>query len=438
MSYSMLFLDHVAFSKGALFAETNKAEKTITFSYPPDLDVTFLTTQLFSNQKAYKVFREQIPLNKIQNDYKTWASLIRFDGRGFHISENLVKHTTAYTIIMDWLNDKLWPELLDTTLLNKYKLEDFKKFYAALFINCQYWCWLEEEFDSRFGLENALGSGPIRLSDIEIINRLSEMSGVTKNSIKAILKDLTFDVSNIHSNLLYQPFVHSNSGKIYSLPRLIIKTDPARLLSGALNKGKGQKVYDGIVQTLEQSSLDFIETQFKILKLTVLREQSLKNEKGEKITPDFIVFDERNRELLIADYKHALTPFGPSEVYYKIKEVKKGLKQIQRYLNFVKENYPILQKLIDNLDSTVKIYALLLFRWPMPIPINKTQDIEIIDWFSVKKRLNKKYYKSISSLITWIKCRPDVPDYYKSLSQTYFDVQVADWKYRTTILAGGK
>jgi hypothetical protein len=205
-----------------------------------------------------------------------------------------------------------------------------------------------------------------------------------------------------------------------------------------LNKREKRKVYARFVQRLEQSTLDTIEKAFRSLGFEVLREKTLVDGNGLEVKPDFLVYDESDREILVVDYKHTLTPLNPSQVILKsttLRESKEGIEQIRKYLTFLRDNLPLVSSQISHGKNVERIHGLLLFRWPMPIPASIDPEVKIIDWVSLSRILQQGNPVALAGLMNWVETRPDVGITTEQIKLIPEEIRVDEWTYKRFILA---
>ncbi|MCB0165963.1 MAG: hypothetical protein KDI79_17145 [Anaerolineae bacterium] len=438
MDYAKLAQDHVAWTRGALECNLDETRKMISFEFPANFDTFFLLTQAASEEFYSKRALDEIPSDQLQSGFSAWIDRFTKRLQGVDISWKIERNEKSHQIAFEWLSKTLWPELPAKTDLQGYCLDEFRHFFAALFIHGLYISWAEDYMDKQFGPENEAGSHIVVFSENQMIRWLSEISGVNRSSLRAIVKDLTFDTGNFHSSIVTQPFVKSKSGKLFLLSRLVTILDPMPMIADALHKSKKDEIYAGFVQVLEQSSLDQIEKIFAQLNFRVFREKRFVDADGNKITPDFLLYDPQKKELLVIDYKHTLAPSGASQVIRKSKslsESREGIRQVQRYLEFFQNNLRLLENWIGEVENKDKINGLLLFRWPMPMHLEFNRQVSIVDWFSLENMLSEENNISIKSLNNWIRTRPDLPYNLKHLQRVPEEVAVDNWTYRRTILA---
>jgi hypothetical protein len=434
IEYARLAHDHAAWSRGNLNASLDPDTKVISFDYRADFDHSFLISQAAGEERSSELFFQNFPYEDIQNGFRTW--LRNFDpepviGRiGWRVDQDEGCHLA----ISGWLDRAIWPELPPETGLGAYTLGDFRRLYTTLFLIGQYCAWVEDYMDARYGVEGSPDS--VIMSDTEqnMIDWLCEASGVARRSVRGILRDLLFDTSDFNSSLGNQPFAGSRSSRLFLLARLIPVLEPSRMLAGALSRGKGKPIYDALVQILEQSNLGRIEQSIRDLGFAVFREKRISYDTGE-IRPDLLVLDRRDGELLIIDYKHMLAPFSVSETLGKLRVVEEsdeGVTQVHRYLRVLRNNPPLLD---GKLVEPSRIYGLLLFGGPMPLPIKSDPIVSVIDWVSLRDILSKNSGTSIRDLVTYVRNRPDLSTDMGDWRQVYYDIKVEGWTYRHPIMA---
>jgi hypothetical protein len=227
-------LEHVAWSRGITRGKVDETSKTICFEYPADLNGFFLLTQAISEEWHTDSQLREVPFEALREGFTSWVkrSTTEFIGaqtiRGSEVS-------AAYSrIALVWLEKALWPELSGSIDLQGYTLDEFRHFYAALFVYSQYCAWAEDHMDMRYGSDNDAGSIVISGLQPEIVSWLAEMSGVKRDSLASIIEDLTFDADDFYSTIMTRPFVQLANGSIYLLARVFSMLDPMRVLADVL------------------------------------------------------------------------------------------------------------------------------------------------------------------------------------------------------------
>lgn len=428
-NYSKLCQDHVAWSKKMMNAEVDEIKRKVTFYPNTVIDQNFMFKEKISEEMLWDRYIAKMPIAELRNGFKRWINEFNINGQLLEVSVGRELFQYELSRVLEWLKVAVYPDLPPETNFKGYTLRQFRKLFAALFLNCQYYTWFEDSLDRSLEYGNSMGSKPIFLSAIEMEQWLSEISGVSITATRSIMMDLMFDKENFHSNLTNQPFIKSNRGNIFVLPRLIVHIDPERMLSGAINKSYKKGVYAKLINVLEQKSLTHIENKFKLKGIFCLREKSFINKYGLKITPDLILYNIESKQVLIIEYKHFLSPTGTAETIHKINEYEKGVKQLQNYIGFVKDDLNTLNPWINNLDDSYEIYGLFLTRWPMPIPINTTNFTLVENWTALKEHLENGTYSSLPEMINLLVAHNTNHGIEGGVGTLLHDIQVSDWTY---------
>src|SRR5262249_17721467 len=195
----------------------------------------------------------------------------------------------------------------------------------------------------------------------------------------------------------------------------------------ALTTGTGRKHYEAVVETLSRHQLGAVSSELRKHGLNVWREEQFVAPDGEKITPDLIIRDNNSdAETVIVYYKNALAATAVLEVTNRLKEYNKGIKQVQRYLGFFSSYPRLLSRL--GMPSRFSSRGLLLFRVPMPLPIQAGGSVKVDRWFSVRRRLERKTNVSAVDLLPGQETTPLIQ--YSVMNQ---DVRISEWTYRRSV-----
>jgi hypothetical protein len=431
MQYYRLSIDHILWSRNMLQANLDVTNKVVKFSAFSNFDSAFLLAQHSDNQRALETLHNALPIQELQRDFERWQRHFKVVDGGFSFAEDVARQLASYPAVLHWLETGVLPGIQANEDLGGYSLDEFRRFLAALFINCNFWMWVEDGFDELFGSEHDFGTSMLTLPDSAMMQYLQRMSGLRIDVVKAIVRVLTYDASNFHASLTNQPFVQSADKRLFLLPRLIALSNPGRMLVGAMNKGVSRQVYDKLIESLSQVALAEIASVFQGLGLEVWQEKKIPSNQRKFLTPDLIVLDRAKGELLVADYKHSLSPVGPSEVVYKLAELEKGLKQVRSYLS-VMSTPANWSTEIQSLEIN-KIMGLLIFGYPMVIPMRVDPEIVVVNKFSLYEQLTPQLFTTLSSLIDWAKTRPELAFQPGRLREYEWEVRVSDWTYKRSM-----
>lgn len=431
--YDNLAADHSAWSRGLISAGIDEQSRTITFSHPEDADALRFTRQIEARQALIDASERNPPIGDLQVDFQSYIESAKYTPFGVHVPWHKADRRGILNIVTNWLERVVWPEIAPHTDLGGFTLADFRSVFAFLYTFCLYRTWLED-FSAlgNFGLPR---TEPLQAETQKFVPWLAEESEVSPQSANDIVELLTLDNSNFHAKVSNQPLIRSTYRTHFLVPRLIIGIDPSRMLAGAINKSSHQGIYDGLAETFEQTNLDEIECRLrKVAGFEVAREKSLSYE-GVKISPDFFIFDVARNSLLIVDFKHVLAPYSTADVHHKLKDFEEWRPKMRDYISFAKSHLSLLTPHLPSLSSAnpPSVTGMILTRWPLPIPIQLDEDMEIGDWASLKGWLDQNNITSVEELQLWAKDRPDVAAP-KNFRYEPKDFQVGDWTYRRMLI----
>ncbi len=426
MQYHLLTIDHIAWSRNMLQANVDIANQIIRFFPASNYDELFLLSQQSDEQRLLEELHNQLPADLLRQDFVHWLRHFKVVHGGFDFAQDMVRQFESYPQIVRWLEASVLPDVGADEDLGGFSLDEFRHFFAALFMNCNFWMWVEDGYDDLFGSEHDFGSSMLTLPQPAMMRWLQHMSALRLESVKAIVSVLTYDTSNLHASLTNQPFVRSANGRLFLLPRLVALSNPGRMLVGAMNKGAGRRIYERMIKGQSSIALSRLARAFQDAGFEVWQEKKIQGDRGP-LTPDLIVFDKRHRELLIADYKHALSPVGPSETIYKLRELEKGLGQIRGYLAAMTNptNWPP----EIQASGVNTIMGLLIFGHPMSIPMGTDAEIAVVNRPTLHEYLARSSPAALSAVVDWARTRPELGFRLGMLREHHLSIKVSDWTY---------
>jgi hypothetical protein len=256
---------------------------------------------------------------------------------------------------------------------------------------------------------------------------LSALSGVAAKACRHFLDDLSFDVGRKQSSLTVQPFVRTRFGITLIAPRLITALNPQRVWAGFLNKSSKRSIYSRLVGTAEKRSLDRIATRFRDSGFEVVVEPNISGGKRAS-TPDLLVYSRPANELLIIEYKHALSPSNVAETLSRLVDLEQWWNKVENYRQLALDNRYI-RDVFSISSSETRVFALLLLRWPIPAPLAPPENIAVIDWPALSTQLTA-LPTELGDLVHWIQTRPDVPQPLRTERVTYQIISVGGWTFK--------
>lgn len=428
---------YVVWSRGLCHIEVDEGKKQILFLPAEEKNYYFVIQQQHALYEYGKDIYDTLPMQDLSNIFKQWYKEIGIHPIPFPIAGsidwNKALDSVLYPIVYKSAEEIILPELDGLIDLGGYTINDFRQFYTILYINFSFISWIEELMDETMGEENPYGSNPIDFPQKEMIRFLSNITKLNQEKVQNIVNDFTFDSSNFHSSLFLQPIVQSKNNRIYLLPNLIVRLDPNRMLIGTLNKGEKRKIYDTLINKIERFHLDKLHQNFSKNKswLTITDKKITVNKKT--IYPDMLLIDKSSKTVLIVDYKHFIVPISASEVDYKLKEIRKGIKQIEGYIDFFKNHFLSIEN--QSIDGHYQIYGLLLFHQPTPVPIDTGENLYITDMLSLNRIISDNGNIDVTSLLK--KLNTHEPEGLRNDDFSLIDVEVkvGDWTFVRKVYA---
>jgi len=353
--YSILESFHISFRRNMSKVEVDEKQKIIHFKLLPKESLHFSIQQSLTSNESNLDKLKNIPDDELEKEYRSI------------ISQQLVdKYLLFY-------QNLIFPELPLQFNFDGYTREDFIKFWISMYFTFRRYVFIKREKGSSDTYSRN------KEEFIEICKRL-----ISENSVISILNDLTFKPKN-NIGITKCPFILSDD-RYYFSPSLITSLDPNLMLIGALNKTSKKYIYDNAVNTIEQYWTDKIYSilsqvsSFKVNYKRTYRNNSV------IITPDFVVSDVINRELVIIEYKHFVKSTKTSETINKQKAVQEANEQVLKYKKYFLENTREYRG-INTKDYT--IIPVILFNEPISLSyING--NVKYCNYWNLKKHLRNE------------------------------------------------
>lgn len=435
-NYNEIAQQFVAWSRNMIEIELLEEQKVIEFLPPNEQQYYFTFLQDVSSKELLDRYVEETPVDLMLQEFQHWVKEIDLKDPPININWENAKNSNIKKLLIEYFASHILPEIDIKTDLGNYTFKEYLAFYSILYINFSFITSIEDYIDSKTNLENSFGSNPISLQKNKMINFLHEITDLSKSIVTAILRDLTFDASRFHSQLLNKPFVLSKEETFYILPRMFIRIDPRAMFMGVMTKGKKAKRYSQLINQIEKVNLDIVYNYVKKLNSNwvVLKEQNFEF-KNQRISPDIIVFNKKDNEVLIIDYKNFIPPYSASDTDYKLQEANKGIKQVQKYINYFVKFSDHDKTILKYISEKFHVFAILLFKDPMPMPIEGAIDKNIIltDMNTLKK------VKRDINFIREIFDQLNTPSHVSHSNKDFFyekqETKAGDWKFIRSIYA---
>ena len=292
--YHTIAQEFVAWSRKIKVAILDDNNKTITFLNPKGYDYS----RIYDKQLLYAEQMQTVYLNypheEMDEEFAEWIKDIDFSSPPIanHMDWGKGRDSKSYPLLYVKMCQILFPELQGTIEFDGYNLKQLRQFYALFFLNFHFICWVETVLDSKSGKYLSFGSNPLYLNSIQFEKLACTITGLSRDVVRSIILDLTFNPNSFHTSITIQPFVLSSSGIYYILPNLFSQLEPSRMILGALNKGSKKKIYDKLINLIEKVNLNELYSSVKdVDNWTSYLEKVIKFD-GKQIHPDLILIDE--------------------------------------------------------------------------------------------------------------------------------------------------
>jgi hypothetical protein len=236
-----------------------------------------------------------------------------------------------------------------------------------------------------------------------------------------LLDLLTFDPRTLHSSIASHPFVATRSGLVFLCPRLVYHCDPRSLVGWILNaRLELRQVYGDLNQHLQHQWIKKLGDAFRTAGWSCWTERHFRSGNVE-ITPDIVARD-RERRVLVADFKHTTPPIEPRQVSDRLKSFDADCDQMRRYQRVLRE-HPEMFTSIGIGDHPEVSTVALIYRWPLAIPYGATSQVVVLHAERVLHDL-----KSGATTLAHLLMAPIAARSVRAASR---EIHVAEWTFET-------
>jgi hypothetical protein len=429
LQYARIATDHVAWSNSLITASADTRTRLINFHPAGGLNTAYLFRQ---GEADMNWWREELctgyPADEFVMLFNDWQRDAERSETGIDFEPPFIRSHRVFSTLQDWMRQRLFPDLSESQSLGQYSLGELRHFFTVLYFLCECIRTFENEADKRFGLENTVGTFTFQLPRNEFVEWLRQATDLSYEKVDAIVEDMTLNPCRFHCSISNTPFVLSRNGTLFLLPRFLAFLHPQRTMAAALTSGSGRAWYDAISTALERAHLPEIEATLSRAGLIVLREKQFRFSSGEVITPDFLVSDQKMTSIAVIDYKNSLAATAVAEVTNRLKEYRKGLAQIEHYLECFEANPQALAQFFPGYSGGLPLKGMMLFRVPMPLPVKCSTRVVADDWLSLRKRIHSIDKATLSTIL------PDDLAHNGEGAYSTESITVGDWTYQRSLL----
>jgi hypothetical protein len=424
MPYVELAADHIAWSNGLMPAEIIESERLITFGPAPSFDIAGFSEQYETEVQLMGAEFSEFPSSEFQALFNEWQQHAKWTAVGLEFDPAFVRLHSGFHHLVEWMSKHLFRELDDSVSLGMYSLGELRHFLAVALGIARCIETLESAVDDRLGPNKAMGSWIFAMSAKSAVRWYAAASAMSEQTVEAMLDDLTGDLSRFHFSVAATPIVRFGDEVLIG-QRLLAALRPAHFVARALTVGSGRKRYDHVSTLLERARLDVIEARLRNGGIHVLREQSFARSGNIRFAPDLVLWDDSRTTVVIIDFKNSLSATGAADVVNRMREYRKGVAQIERYLKHFREEPALLTKYVGAASDDLTISGGLLFWTPLALPIPRHAEIVLDSWPALLARVGSDEAISLDDL------RPKLGgDVLHGFSIEPRDLCVGEWHYR--------
>lgn len=438
VSYDALWNHHSAFSRGLIGIRVNESDRTISFLPDTEVDPRFFCSQIEAKKADDERRAKFRPEDRLAELSKEWFCSVSPAGGGLRFDDAAIRRSGAIEIASAWMDKVCLPELSEATALSGYSVGDLRRLLGTIYVYTLYITRLEDCSDDQPLDGVTIDAQPIVRPRERLVEWLADLSGVGRGSVDEIVATLTFDTRDPHVTMAQQPFVVSEDGDVFLLPRMIQLLDLPWTYVGAINRTKaGRRVYDRVINEIEENGVRFLTDEMRRRfpgGWNIASKPTFTLANGSTITPDIVLLSTSDHEVLVADVKYAAPPFGPGNVHRDIEEMGKWIAKMSHYVDSLRSEPGVLAQHFTELPpgAEVAVFGLILVRWPLPVPVTFPPGICAVDWPSLNNHLTQRGICA-AELIGWARSRPDA-----EVAQQFVwkpkQISVGEWTYRYSVL----
>src|SRR5665213_1359574 len=106
-----------------------------------------------------------------------------------HFAPDLIRQHANFGPMRDWMAQRLFPELAESSYIGSYDISELRTFFAALHTVSHCVRTLEDEVDRRVGPNNNMGTWTFQLQRPSFIDWLVEVTGLHEDRVDSIVAD---------------------------------------------------------------------------------------------------------------------------------------------------------------------------------------------------------------------------------------------------------
>lgn len=244
-------------------------------------------------------------------------------------------------------------ELPEEWKFDSFSIKEFKQFWVAIATLC----FIHMVACLKSGIKGAdVEEAVLVKTSTEFIQIIADKTEISADSITAILKLLTYNSRLKNNDIVYQPFVEIDNGKLALAPHLILASRPERNLISLIHKQRDKSYFDltNLREGIMQNELDCVTEG--LANVLVAKNKSLPDTLPDV---DYAIWDKGSNSILVCELKWLIEADSTPEVFARIQDIEHGCSQVSDILDYAKNHcYEFCEKVfgittLENLPEVI-------------------------------------------------------------------------------------
>lgn len=329
-NYSPICSAYISYSRGKFTAKINEQQNKITFLDNPEnrsIIISDITESIMRDQATGLPYAPSVSL--LDANQKLIDSICFQEG---HIKYRTdAEIWTPYEKMMErqWT---LTSELPEEWAFDTFSIGEFKYFWTAIAtLSIIHMTACLKSNVPGVAVEDAvLIKTPSWFAQI-----ISDKGNISLECTNSILSLLTFSERLRNNDVIYQPFIPVERGKLALAPHLILASRPERNLISLIHKKRDKSYFDltNLREGLMQKELSASIEKLPGVKIAL-------NRPLPDTLPDvdYAIWDTTSNTILVCELKWLVEADSTQEVYARTQDLEHGCKQVIDILDYAKQN----------------------------------------------------------------------------------------------------
>jgi hypothetical protein len=396
---------------------------------------------LLSGKFFDKVRREAKNINRIEKIMRNAKALFEAFAQfseTIHITKEKELRFQTNEFILDYFEKyvretlNLQAILEDSWSLGTYSIGDFRETWIQINkLNLIHMFAFLRSYQKYGNYDTGFNNALFRIRKKNLIKYITKHTRLNELVISEIIRDLTYDYTIPHMDIIYQPLIEINNNEIFSSPLLIIGSMIDRNFQALLTKLPHRKrEYDRLKNSKEDKMIEDLTPFLKKFGFKFESRIILKENKQIKTDIDLLIWDDTYKDFLVIELKWFYGPDSTQELFNHDQQFNKGIRKTKNCIDFLERNKDsFFQKLdIPNTRNNKNIYGLILSKMGTTSPFIDDPDFPVIEEMDFLVMLEKGKAR-VSILYKMIISFLDIKKSTRSLKTSSSELSVGDYTF---------